>query len=105
MINLPYEKMVEKYQFNKHIWEGWEVRDFIDRLEPTLDNLMDFHGGNIYGEPLFTTKAQINDWVRNNLPYTIKALRYVTKFFVDKYNGMPIFDAEKPNCIGKLKLV
>jgi hypothetical protein len=105
MIKLHYyEDIAEKYQFNKHIWEGWTVGDFVAELEPSLDNIMDFNSGYSYHEPRLTTKAEIKDWVRNNLPYTTKALNEVTKYFVDKYNGMAIFDAEKPNCIGKLKL-
>jgi len=26
--------------FEKHIWEGWTVKDFIEDLEPTLDRIM-----------------------------------------------------------------
>lgn len=108
MIKLHYyEDISKKYQFEKHIWEGWRVIDFIQVLEPSLDNIMDFRtyeSGRVYCEPRFTTKEQIKDWVRNNLPYTTKALNEVTKYFVDKYNGMPIFDADKPRFVGKLKL-
>lgn len=105
MIKLHYyEDIAEKYQFEKHIWEGWRVIDFIEELEPTLDMLMDFSESRIYCEPGFTTKEQIKDWVRNHLPYTTKALNEVTKYFVDKYNGLRVFDPEKPNCVGKLKL-
>ena len=102
-----YEDIAAKYQFEKHIWEGWRVVDFINRLEPTLDNIMDFRTyerGFAYCEPMFKSKAEIKEWVRNNLPYTTKALNEVTKYFVDKYNGLPIFDENKPKCIGKLKL-
>lgn len=105
MIKLHYYKEIaEKYQFNKHIWEGWRVVNFINELEPTLDRLMDFIEGQVSCEPRFRSKAEIKNWVKNNLPYTTKALNEVTKYFVDKYNGMPIFDADKPRCIGKLKL-
>lgn len=99
-----YEDISAKYQFEKHIWEGWRVVDFINELEPTLDSIMDFSESRVYCEPRFTTKAEIKDWVRNHLPYTTKALNEVTKYFVDKYNGMPIFDPDKKNCMGKLKL-
>lgn len=99
-----YEDIARKYQFDKHIWEGWTVGDFVARLEPSLDNIMDFNSRYVYHEPRFTRKAEIKDWVRNNLPYTTKALNEVTKYFVDKYNGMSIFDIDKPNHMGKLKL-
>lgn len=105
MINLHfYEDISAKYQFEKHIWEGWRVVDFINELEPSLDRIMDFSESRCYCEPRFNTKAQIKEWVKNNLPYTTKALNEVTKYFVDKYNGLPIFDPDKPKCIGKLKL-
>lgn len=105
MIRLHYyEDIAEKYQFNKHIWEGWRVVDFINELEPSLDNIMDFSESRAYCEPMLKSKAEIKEWVRSHLSYTTKALNEVTRYFVDKYNGMPIFDAEKPNCIGKLKL-
>ena len=105
--NLTYEEIRVKYQFDKHIWEGWEVGDFIRHLEDDLDRVMDFENvkrGYYADEPLLRTKEEIKNWVRNNLPYTIKALREVTKYFVDKYNGMPIFDANAKNFRGKLKL-
>ena len=104
--NLTYEQIKVKYQFDKHIWEGWKVRDFIDELEPQLDNIMDYamayRGGA--AEPMLKTKEEIKDWVRSHLPYTIKALREVTKYFVDKYNAMPVLDYNAKNFIGKLKL-
>ena len=40
----------------------------------------------------------------NNLPYTTKALRYVTRYFVDKYNGMPIAEWSNPEGRTTLKL-
>jgi molybdopterin converting factor small subunit len=105
MIKLHYyTDIAEKYQFNKHIWEGWTVGDFVAELEPSLDRIMDFSESRAYNEPAFRTKSEIKNWVRNNLPYTTKALNEVTKYFVDKYNGMTIFDSKKPDCMGKLKL-
>ena len=86
--NLTNEQIREKYQFDKHIWEGWEVGDFIRELEPTLDRLMEF--GQAFAEPHLKTKQELSDWIRNNLSYTTKAHRYVLKYFKDKYNGMPV---------------
>ncbi len=101
--HLTYAQIVDKYHFDKHIWEGWEVRDFITKLDPTLDRLMEY-GLTNFAEPLFKTKDEINTWVKNNLPYTTKALRYVTKYFVDKYNGMPIAEWSNPEGRTTLKL-
>lgn len=101
--NLTYEQIALKYNFHKHIWEGWEVIDFISRLEPTLDKMMEY-GLSIYADPLFKTKEEIKNWVKGNLPYTLKALNPVTKYFVDKYNGMPVAEWSNPEGRKTLKL-
>lgn len=93
ILNLTYEQIAEKYQFHKHIWEGWEVVDFINELEPTLDRIMEY--GQFYAEPYLKTKQALSEWIKNNLPYTTKAHRYVLKYFADKYNGMHILSGEK----------
>lgn len=101
--NLTYEQIRVKYQFDKHIWEGWEVGDFIARLEPQLDKLMEY-GYAQYSEPLFKTKEEIKNWIKSNLPYTLKALREVTKYFVDKYDRMPVASWSTPDGSSVLKL-
>ncbi len=101
--NLTYEQIRDKYQFDKHIWEGWHVRDFIDELEPQLDNLMEY-GYDQYSEPLFKTKEEIKNWIKSNLRYTLKALREVTKYFVDKYDRMPVASWSTPDGSSVLKL-
>ena len=102
--NLSYEQIRTKYQFDKHIWEGWNVSDFIDELEPQLDNIMDWNGGQSYADPLYKTKVDIKNWIKGNLRYTTKALREVTKYFVDKYNGMPVCPWVMPDGCDRLKL-
>ena len=102
--NLTYEQIRAKYQFDKHIWEGWKVSDFIDELEPQLDNIMDWNGGHGYADPVYKTKEDIKNWVKGNLPYTTKALREVTKYFVDKYNNMPVCPWIMPDGGDRLKL-
>lgn len=32
---------MKKINFNKHIWEGWTVGDFIADLEPQIQVIMD----------------------------------------------------------------
>ena len=100
--NLTYEQTRVKYQFDKHIWEGWEVGDFIRYIENDLDRLMEY--GQAYAEPLFKTKQELSDWIKSHLPYTIKAHRYVLKYFTDKYNGMPIAEWTNPDGNKTLKL-
>ena len=101
--NLTYEQIAQKYQFNKHIWEGWEVIDFISYLEGNLDRMMEY-GLTRYAEPVFKTKEEIRNWVKNNLPYTTKAWRLVSKYFIDKYNGMPVAEWSNPDGRTTLKL-
>ena len=96
------EQIRSKYRFDKHIWEGWTVEDFIQQLLPNLDRMMEY--GYQYPDPVFTTKKQIKNWIRNNLPYTTKALRDVTKYFVDRYNGMHIAPWSNPDGYDILKL-
>lgn len=102
--NLTYEQIRVKYQFDKHIWEGWNVHDFIYELEPQLDNIMDWNGGFRYADPVYKTKEDIKNWIKNNLPYTTKALREVTKYFIDKYNNMPVCPWIMPDGGPRLKL-
>lgn len=49
----------------KHIWEGWTVGDFVDRLAPELDRIM---SGRSWHRP-FTTKQELATWCRENQPY------------------------------------
>ena len=86
--NLSYEQKAAKYQFKKHIWEGWDVRAFIDYLEDDLDRMMEY--GSTYAEPTLKTKEEIKQWIRGHLPYTTKAHKEVSKYFIDKYDGMPV---------------
>ena len=47
---------------NKHIWEGWLVRDFIDELEPIFDMIV---SGNSWQKP-FETDEQLKEWCKDN---------------------------------------
>lgn len=49
----------------KHIWEGWTVGDFVERLTPELDHIM---SGCSWRRP-FTTKQELAMWCRENQPY------------------------------------
>ena len=44
-----------KINFDKHIYEGWTVRDFIEELEPQLDMIQT---GNSFYLPM-KTRAEI----------------------------------------------
>ena len=49
----------------KHIWEGWTVGGFVERLAPELDLIM---SGRSWRCP-FTTKQELATWCRENQPY------------------------------------
>lgn len=67
---------------DKHIWEGWTVRDFIEALEPTLDMIMN---GNSWSKPL-QSRNQLKDWCMDNQPYYKKYIPEVVSYFAKKYN-------------------
>jgi len=66
--------------FDKHIWEGWTVRDFVDSLEPSFDAIM---SGKSWKAP-FTTKEQIKIWCMENQPYYKKYIPDVVNYFLEK---------------------
>ena len=51
--------------FDKVVWEGWTVGDFIDSLEPQFDMIMT---DTSWQKP-FTTKAEVKAWSMDNQPY------------------------------------
>jgi hypothetical protein len=66
----------------KHIWEGWRVIDFINELEPTLDNIMK----NYFGERIIKNKTDLKKWCMENQPYYKKYIPEVVNYFANKYN-------------------
>lgn len=71
-----------KVDFNKHIWEGWTVGDFIDELEPVFDMIM---RGQSWQAP-FKTKAEVKEWCKDNQPFVKKHIPDVVNYFCDKYS-------------------
>ena len=66
--------------YNKHIWEGWTVGDFINELEPLFDMIM----ANASWQKPFTTKQEIKDWCKDNQPYYKKYIPDVSNYFIKK---------------------
>lgn len=66
---------------NKHIWEGWTVKDFIDDLEPMFNQIM---RGNSIQDP-FTTTTEIKKWCMDNQPYYKRYIPEVVDYFISKY--------------------
>jgi hypothetical protein len=68
---------------DKHIWEGWTVKDFINELEPTFNMITD--GRSIY-KP-FKNKKELKEWCKSNQPYYKKHIPEVYKYFYDKFTN------------------
>ena len=70
-----------KINFDKHIYEGWTVRDFIEELEPLLDMIQT---GNSCYHPM-TTRAEIRSWTADNQSYYKKPVTDVVNYFCNRY--------------------
>ena len=68
--------------YEKHVWEGWTVRDFIEELEPIVDMIM---RGESWQNP-FKTKEELKNWCKDNQPYYKKPITDVVNYFTQKYN-------------------
>ena len=74
--------MENNINYNKHIWEGWTVQDFIDAVQPSLDRMFD---NNSWQKP-FKTKEELKEWLISNQPYYKKHIPEVFKYFSIRYN-------------------
>lgn len=72
---------LSKYHFNKHIWEGWTVKHFIDDLSENIDIVMTNPTVNH-----FKTKKDLAKWCADNQPYYKKVIPEVVEYFSVKYN-------------------
>lgn len=80
--NSHKESITDKYNFNKHIWEGWTVRDFIDSITPLIETVIDCGSWKKY----FTNKEELAKYCADNQPYYKKIIPEVVNYFADKYN-------------------
>jgi len=71
-----------KVNFDKEIYEGWTVRDFINELEPQLNLIQ---SGRSFINPI-KTKAELKNWCKDNQPYYKKYVPDVVAYFAQKYN-------------------
>lgn len=69
-------------KLDKHIWEGWTVRDFINALEDEINMIMTNHS---YIEP-FENKDALAKYCADNQPYYKKRIPEVINYFANKYN-------------------
>ena len=63
--------------YNRHVWEGWTVGDFIEDLKPELDLIMT---GRSFYKP-FKNKEDLAKWCTNQQPYYKTEIPEVAKYF------------------------
>jgi hypothetical protein len=75
---------MEEYKginYDKHIWEGWRVRDFIDELDWQLLGIM----ANQFRVKPLETKADLKAWCMDNQPYYKRYIPEVVNHFAKQY--------------------
>ena len=73
---------MKQEQLNKHIWEGWRVRDFIDELQPTFTLI---NNNQSYIKP-FNTREEVKMWCMDNQPYYKKYIKEVVDYLCKQIN-------------------
>lgn len=69
-----------KIDYNKHIWEGWTVLDFINELEGSFTQIMN----NQSWKKPFENKEDLKNWCKDNQPYYKKHIPEVFQYFKQK---------------------
>lgn len=67
---------------DKHIWEGWVVDDFIEELEPIIEQIMN----NRSWIAPFINRKDLAKWCTDNQPYYKKVIPEVVEYFCVIYN-------------------
>ena len=70
-----------KIDYNKEVWEGWTVRNFINELAPQLHIIM---SGLSWKKP-FSTRKELVEWLLDNQPNYKKLIPEVRDYFAKKY--------------------
>ena len=68
-------------KYEKHIGEGWLVKDFINELEIIVDMIMT---GKSWMKP-FKDKKELKAWCMDNQPYYKKYIPEVVEHFAITY--------------------
>lgn len=66
---------------DRHIWEGWTPRDFIEDLSMRVDMIQN---NNSWQKP-FANKEELKAWCKDNQPCYKKHIPEVVNFFAQKY--------------------
>jgi len=70
-----------KINYNKHVWEGWTVRSFVDNLELPIQMIMN---NRSHVKP-FKTREEVKKWCMSNQPYYKKYIPDVVNHFCWQY--------------------
>lgn len=73
---------MKKIDYNKHIWEGWLVQDFINEL----DELVTIALAEKSHFKTIQTKKNLKEFCMSNQPYYKKHIPEVVEHFAQKYN-------------------
>lgn len=69
---------------DRHIWEGWTVKSFIDELETQFNMIQ---AGDSWMKPFKNDEnghARLKEWCKNNQPYYKKHIPEVYNYFKSK---------------------
>lgn len=69
-----------KVDYNRHVFEGWSVQDFIDELEPQFNMIVN---GNSWLKP-FESEQNLKNWCMDNQPYYKKHIPEVFNYFNER---------------------
>lgn len=61
---------MKNIDYNKYIWEGWLVKDFIEALEDNISDIMD----DLSIIPPFRNKDELKKYCIENQPYYKKEI-------------------------------
>lgn len=69
--------MKKEIDYDKHIWEGWTVGDFVEDLSPMFDMIQNKQSWY----PPFSSKEELRKWCIENQPYYKKHIPEVYEHF------------------------
>lgn len=72
---------MKNIDYNKHIWEGWLVKDFVKALEDDISYIMN----DLSIIPPFRNKDELKKYCMKNQPYYKKYIPEVVEHFAIKY--------------------
>lgn len=73
---------MKKINYNREVFEGWLVKDFIEALEDDISYIM----ADTSIIPPFKNKDELKKYCMKNQPYYKKYIPEVINHFANKYN-------------------